>query len=677
MQQQREGVRPLAGTDRPQRTLASSLANGALLLLPGALIVYLGFNAGGFFPYTPAVVTIVLLAVLAVRICVARNPFSGLSRPLAIAAGALGLYTVWTLLSGTWSNAPARALIEFDRALLYLVTLVLFGSLGRTTAQLRWMLRGVALGIAIVCLAGLITRVLPEVWSVSPGFLADRLSYPVTYWNSLGIMASVGLILCFHLTSSRGEPRLVRVLAAGVVPPLAATLLFTFSRGGIAAGAIGILTYVFLARPRALLSGLLATVAPASVSVIAAYNADLLASENPTSAGAVNQGHDVALVVALCTVGAALVRWALVWFDGRPLRTGLSPRAQARLGTAAWYGLVSILIVGSLALNVPGYVGDQYDRFVHTAAPSGSETRQRLFNPSNNGRLAHWDVALDAFGDAKLHGEGAGTYQLLWAEHRPRSLADLYVRDAHSLYVEVLGELGIVGILLLLVALGTIFVRLGMGLRGPNRALYGALFAAIVTLALHAGVDWDWEMPVVMIWLFALGGMALAAPTRGRGRSLEPSGPVRALVGVVLVLLVLVPAHVAVSQGRLDDSLDAYRRGDCKRATEAARSSSSVLGTRPEPHEVIGYCYLRRGLGRRAIVEMEKAVARDPDNWEYRYDLALARGASGIDPRPAARAALRLDPLEELIQEAQRRFDTADSRKWKRTARALAREIEL
>jgi hypothetical protein len=38
---------------------ASSLATGALLLLPGALVVYLGFNAGGFFPNTPALVTIV------------------------------------------------------------------------------------------------------------------------------------------------------------------------------------------------------------------------------------------------------------------------------------------------------------------------------------------------------------------------------------------------------------------------------------------------------------------------------------------------------------------------------------------------------------------------------------------------------------------------------------------
>jgi O-antigen ligase len=650
---------------------ASGLGTGALCLLPAALTAYLGFNAGGFFPDTTAVATIVLIAVLIVRICVARNPFEGFNRSLAIAAAGLALYALWTLLSGRWSDSPTRALLEFDRALLYLVTLVLFGSIGRTTARFRWMVRSVALGIAVVCLAGLITRVLPEVWPVDEGFLAERLSYPVTYWNTLGIMASVGVILCLHLAGSRSEPRLARVLGAAAVPPLAATLLLTYSRGAIAAGAIGVLAYILLARPRALLSGLLATVPPTIVALIATYDADLLASANPTSSAAVSQGHTVALVVALCTVAAAVARWVLLmWLDSRPLTLG------TRLRGAAWYGLAAILIVGTLALNVPGYVGDQYDRFVHTSAPKG-EVRDRILDPSNNGRLAHWDVALDAFTESKLHGEGAGTYQLSWAQHRPASLAGLYVRDAHSLYVEVLGELGIVGLLLLLVVLGTIFIHLGSGLLGPNRTLYGAVFAATLALAIHAGVDWDWEMPVVMIWLFALAGAALAAPSRRRFPSGPLSVPVRVLAGAGLALLVLVPAHVAVSQKKIEDSFDAYGQNDCPQAIDLARSASDTLGTRPEPHEVIGYCYLRQGRGRQAVEEIQKAVSRDPDNWEYRYDLAVVRGANGIDPRPAAKEALRLNPLEQVTRLAVKRFDNADPRKWRRAGSALARETEL
>jgi hypothetical protein len=180
-----------------------------------------------------------------------------------------------------------------------------------------------------------------------------------------------------------------------------------------------------------------------------------------------------------------------------------------------------------------------------------------------------------------------------------------------------------------------------------------------------------------MIGLFALGGAALAAPARRARTSRLSSIPARALIGIALVLLALVPVHVSASQSRLDDSLDAYRRGDCRQAIASAQSSISALGNRPEPHEVIGYCHLRSGKGRDAVTEMQKAVDRDPQNWEYRYDLALARGASGVDPMPEARAALRLDPLEPIAQEAVKRFDNANPRRWKRSAMALAREIEL
>ena len=78
----------------------------------------------------------------------------------------------------------------------------------------------------------------------------DRLSYPLTYWNALGLLAAVGTILCFHLTCSRAEPPAVRVLGAAAVPLLVTTLFFTFSRGAIAAGIVGLVAYVVIGRPR-------------------------------------------------------------------------------------------------------------------------------------------------------------------------------------------------------------------------------------------------------------------------------------------------------------------------------------------------------------------------------------------------------------------------------------------
>ncbi len=84
--------------------------------------------------------------------------------------------------------------------------------------------------------------------------------------------------------------------------------------------------------------------------------------------------------------------------------------------------------------------------------------------------------------------------------------------DAHGLYPETLGELGLVGLILLVTALVAILAGLAVRIRGKDRTVYAALFAATLAWMLAAAVDWHWEMPVVTLWLFAAGG---AAPRPG------------------------------------------------------------------------------------------------------------------------------------------------------------------
>jgi O-antigen ligase len=652
-------------------SMASRLGAGALMLLPGALTVYLSFNAGGFYPNTQAFVAILLAAVLIVRICLAESPFAGFSRPLAIAAGAFALFTVWTLLSGAWSNGPSRALLEFDRALIYLLALVLFGSLPRSPARIRVMLWGLALSIVVVAVTGLTTRVLPDVWPIAATIADNRLSYPLTYWNSLGLLCAVGIVLCFHFTSSDSEPRVVRVLGAGALPVLSATLLFTFSRGAIVAGVLGLAAYIVIARPQALVVGLIAS-APATIAaVLAAYRADLLATLSPTTPAAVAQGHDVALAVTLCAAGAMTLRVLLLVFDDSLSLGRVPPEVRHRVAPSVAVASVSLAVVLGLALNVPSSLAHQYDRFVERrAAGNAADLRSRLTDPSNNGRLDHWDVALDGFGEARLAGQGAGTYQTLWARERPIPLS---VRDAHSLYVEVLDELGLIGLGLLAVALLSLLAVPLVRARGRNRALYAALFCAILVWALHAGVDWDWEMPAVTLWLFAIGGAALAV-SAGSGRLIRPpSALVRSLAALACFGIAIVPGLVMVFETRLDGSASAFVRGDCAGAIDAADSSRSVFGGRPQPYEMIGFCRLREGRLHQAVKEFARAVERDPENWEYRYDLAVARAAARLDPRTQARAALRLNPLDSEAKHAVRSFRTRDHRAWKRKAEALLR----
>ena len=641
-------------------------------LVPGVLTVYLCFSAGGFFPAEVALAALALALLLVLRVTLGEDPFAGFSRPLAVATGGLALLGVWQLASSAWSGAPARALLEFDRTLLYLLALVAFGCGSRSSERMRRLVWGLALALSLVAAVGLVSRLLPELWPTPPSVSNERLSYPLTYWNALGLVAGLATVLCLHLASSTREPRPARVLGAAAVPVLATTLYFTFSRGAIVAGALGLLAYMVVGRPRALVLGLIATVVPAALAVRAGYGAGLLATPEPTTAAAIVQGADVARTVGLAVLGAAILRTAMLPLDSRLARLEIA-RRSARLLTAAVVALALVVGVGGgLALDVPARAAESLERFVAgNSLEETGDTRDRLTQFGNNGRIYHWRVALEGFAERRVTGSGAGTYRMLWAQRRP---SDFTVQDAHSLYLEVLAELGVVGIVLLATALVPILAALAIHARGRERAIYAAPLGAALAWAVHAGIDWDWEMPAVTVWLFCIGGVALAAPP-GQGGLPAPSRRTRLLVSLGVALLALTPALLAVSERRLERSVDEFQAGRCPAAVDAALGSLSAVSVRSEPWEILGYCDVRLGSRRLAVQAMQNAVRRDPGNWQYHYGLALTRAAAGLDPRPQLRRARRLNPREDVLREASRRFDTASRRTWER--RAVAARLPL
>ncbi len=677
------GAAPVTGAapvreDAP-RPRAGGFAVTALMLLPGALVVFMGFNAGGYFPAAPALAVIVLAQILLVRIMRSRNPFEGLAPATLVAIGALGLYAALTLASALWSHASGRALIEFDRACLYLLVLIFFGTIRASASNMRWLIRGLVIGASIVCLAGLISRVAPDVWHTAPDVANERLSYPVTYWNALGLLAVLGIVLAFHLTCSLRERRLVRVLAAAVIPLLAATLFFTFSRGAIAAGSVGLVIYILVARPRGLLSGVLTTAPASVVLIVVAYHANLLDTVDPTTPAAVSQGHHVALVAGICAAACAALR---LFFA-----LGLDPRLRGattrgpmsrRTRLAAIAGAVAAVLVLVLALGVPRGVEHDWHRFISGATPHGnaSDLRRRLADPSNNGRTDLWRVALHGFSASPLHGYGAGMYQTLWERNRP---AFVYTINAHSLYLQAMAELGLVGLALLLVAILAVLYGLGTRARGPRRSLYGALLAAGVVWAIHAGIDWDWEMPVITLPFFAAAGLALSprahagldygAAGAGLGRGATNAG--RLVLAPLCLAAVVLGVLMIGSQSRLTDAEHALYAADCAKADSAARSSITWLSVRPQPYEILGFCDLQRGLPGLGVSAMDQALHRDPGSWESYYALAIAQASAGIDPRPAAERALRMNPLEPLTRQAVKALGGSSQAEWVKRAPAV------
>jgi len=158
-------------------------------------------------------------------------------RELAV-PGLLAAIALWALLSATW-GVPTEAVPEAQRALVYAAGALAFALVLRRD-RVPGFLVGVWLGICIVSVDALAGRLFPERFGEYDPINGYRLFDPVGYWNALGVLSALGVLLAFSLVG-RVDSVVVRLAAAASTVPLALTLYFTFSRGAwlsLAAGLV-------------------------------------------------------------------------------------------------------------------------------------------------------------------------------------------------------------------------------------------------------------------------------------------------------------------------------------------------------------------------------------------------------------------------------------------------------
>ena len=516
-----------------------------------------------------------------------------------------------------------------------------------------------------IAAAAVLTRLYPDIFVTSAGASPSRLAFPLTYYNALGAMCAVGIALALHCTAGARQGPITRILAAGSLPVLAVALYFTFSRGAIAAAAAGLVAYVVLGHPRRLPVALAATAVPVLLAVRAAYAADGLATSEFASFP--GEARELATSLAVCALAAMALRALGLLADARLDRISVTSRARRHVLVAAALLGATAATAAAVAVDAPRRVEQRWQAVQQSdrTAPTG-DLRDRLDGVNTNGRIRHWRVSLDAFAREPLTGTGAGTYRLEWDRERP---TEQNVTDAHSLYLEVLGELGLPGLGLLVAGL---LVPLGVASRrllGAERTAHAAFVAGGLALLLHAGLDWDWEMPALFAWYFGGAGLVCAAHAE-RGWRWSPGRLTRVTAGLGCLLLMLAPVSVAASQRALDNGTAAFKRGDCAGAVDGALDSLDALGVRPEPFELLGYCNLRAGREDLAVRAFVSARARDTKDWQYAYGLAVAQALEGTtDPRPAARLARRLNPRDVRTRELAAALARGDGpRRWARAA---------
>src|SRR5581483_8448312 len=120
-----------------------------------------------------------------------------------------------------------RAFDKFDQVSLYVAILAIAIVLGRTVSAYV-VVTGATLGLSGIAGVALVSRLFPSVFGTVPGanllnLLSVRLSFPLGYWNGLGIEVALAYPLLLAIMTSRRSP-LVRALAVLPLPVLGADL---------------------------------------------------------------------------------------------------------------------------------------------------------------------------------------------------------------------------------------------------------------------------------------------------------------------------------------------------------------------------------------------------------------------------------------------------------------------
>ena len=145
-------------------------------------------------------------------------------------------------------------------------------------------------------------------------------------------------------------------------------------------------------------------------------------------------------------------------------------------------------------------------RFFLSAAALGIAASQQIhsrvaLDSPDRGRAT--DAALDLVAAHPVTGVGPGRAWLYWTTPDGHGRV---IRFVHNEYLQVLLELGAIGLGLLLCLLAAVAVTVKRG--RTSRPLWAGAVAGLAALIVHSGFDFLWHLPVIVLTAGLLIGLA-------------------------------------------------------------------------------------------------------------------------------------------------------------------------
>jgi O-antigen ligase len=143
-------------------------------------------------------------------------------------------------------------------------------------------------------------------------------------------------------------------------------------------------------------------------------------------------------------------------------RLRVPQRIGRRLGTAS-----AIVVIIAAGVSGPGLGRKAWHSFRHPIVATTADPASRLTQLSGN-RYHVWRTAVSAFSAHPIEGIGAGSFEFWWNRHQTNSE---FVRNAHSFELENMAELGVPGLVLILLVMGAALFALALLRRHTRRTV--------------------------------------------------------------------------------------------------------------------------------------------------------------------------------------------------------------
>ena len=400
-----------------------------------------------------------------------------------------------------------------------------------------------------------------------------------------------------------------------------------------------------------------------ALGVAATATAAVLRSRSDLEGGA-KAAARAATLVAILLAGATLAAAWLSGSRGAVIATGIGIAAVLvglwRNGELRRAGPALAAVVLASAVCLIGL-----ESMVASDAGQPLTTRSQSAAGNLSARFGYWEAAAGMAVARPLTGWGPGSYRWASLPFYPDDVT--LTASAHNEYLEVLAEGGLVGAVPVWLAALVIALLAGRAVFQRRTGTYsasrgaGVLAAAgaVIMLGVHAGVDFDWDYPLLIALLATGGGVLWAEGARPHGGSGEAMShktgwapAAVAAAGLLLLLGIATAATVLTRRGetpwllnrRLVAAVTAMDSGDIALAREELTTARAWNPGAPSLGIVAAVVEQRAG----ALSDSALVARVHPRTTSHSDQLLVARRLQASGNAAAARGVV--DSLAPVLE---------------------------